>query len=338
MRAFIVACIATLLLFSCNNSDKAPDVSDIKINLSTERFEKKLFDSASLSFVSYLQELQNSSPQFVRTYLIKILGADPSWPADTTAAYVNNFISAYKPIYRDSEKKIKDFSKIETSIKYSLQLTKYYFPKYKVPEKIFTYIGPADGYTAIISNEGLLIGLQGYLGYNHPVYKTEMVSQFYPEYISQRFEPEYIPVDGMKAILNTDLYPETENDKSLVNEMVEKGKRLYILQKLLPDVPGYMLIGYKEKQMKWCDKNEPYIWDFFVKNSLLQSTDKNLMKNYIEEGPNTQELGPDSPGNIGSYAGWQIVKKYMDKKPTTTLEQLIKVDEEIIFQEAKYKP
>jgi hypothetical protein len=63
-----------------------------------------------------------------------------------------------------------------------------------------------------------------------------------------------------------------------------------------------------------------------------------VIKNYIGESPKTQELGEASPGNIGSFAGWQIVKKYMDKNPGKTLKQLMSTDPELIFQEAKYKP
>jgi len=71
---------------------------------------------------------------------------------------------------------------------------------------------------------------------------------------------------------------------------------------------------------------------------LLQVTDKNILKNYIDEGPKTQELGEGAPGNIGSFVGWQVVKKYIQKKPVTTLQQLMNTDSEIIFQEVKYKP
>jgi len=48
---------------------------------------------------------------------------------------------------------------------------------------------------------------------------------------------------------------------------------------------------------------------------------------------------PDvSPGNIGSWVGWQIVKKYSNDHPDITPEQLMKMDARKIFQEAKYKP
>jgi hypothetical protein len=240
-------------------------------------------------------------------------------------------------VYDLAEKIFSDFSPYEKEIRKGLQYVKYYFPHYKAPEKIITYIGPLDGYGDIIAEEGFLIGLQHHLGKNYSLYKTELVQQTYPEYISSRFEPDYIAVNCMKNVM-LDIYPEKENDKALVNQMIEKGKRLYILSKFLPDADEYKLMGYTEQQMKDCHIQEPRIWDMFIKNGYLQATDKNISKNFIGEGPKTQELGEGAPGNIGSYTGWQIVKKYMLKSPVTTLQQLINLDEETILQAAKYKP
>ncbi len=338
MRTCIVVCVITLFLLGCNNSNNGPDVSGIKINLTTERFERKLFDTSAPSLTAYLEKLEHGSPEFTGYYLSEILNADPKWTADSTATYVNGFVKAYRNLYDTSEKLFPDFSKYEDQIKKGLQLTKYYFPAYKLPGKIITYIGPADGYgDVLLSGEYLLVGLQHHLGKNFSVYKTEMVEQIYPPYISNRFEPEYIPVNCIRNIVN-DLSPAKEIDKPLVNQMVEKGKRLYLLSKFLPATDEHLLIGYKKDQLKDCYEHEAVIWDLFVKNSLLQSTDKNILKNYLDEGPKTQELGEDAPGNVGTFVGWQIVKKYMEKKPATTLQQLVNLDAETIFQEAKYKP
>ena len=333
----IVLVVAVLFLFSCNNADKNPDVSNIRINLSTERFEKKLFDTSAPSLLAYLQRLETSNPSFTATYLKTILNADPQWPADTTATFVNGFVKAFRPVYDSAEKIFNDFSPYEEEIRKGLQYVKYYFPAYKVPEKIITYIGPLDGYGDIISEQGFLIGLHHHLGRNYSLYKTEMVREVYPDYISDRFEPAYIVVNCMKNLVN-DIYPEKESDKPLINQMIEKGKRLYILSRFLPNTDDYKLMGYTETQMKDCYKHEAAIWDMFVKNSYLQTADKNISKNFIDEGPKTQELGEGAPGNIGSFVGWQIVKKYMQKNPATTLQQLISLDEERILQEAKYKP
>ena len=336
-RLFIVVLASVLFLFSCNTGDKIPDVSDIKINLTTDRFEKNLFDTSAPSLTAYLQRLESNNPSFTSTYLKTILNADQRWPADTTAAFVNGFVKAFRPVYDSSEKIFSDFSAYENEIKKGLQFVKHYFPNYKVPEKIITYIGPLDGYGDIISEEGFLVGLQHHLGKNYSLYKTELVRETYPEYISNRFEPGYIAVNCMKNVV-LDIYLEKESDKALVNQMIEKGKRLYILSKFLPATEEYKLIGYTEEQMKDSYKHEAAIWDLFVKNSYLQTTDKNINKNFIDEGPKTQELGEGAPGNIGSFAGWQIVKKYMQKNAAITLQQLISLDEETILQEAKYKP
>jgi hypothetical protein len=70
----------------------------------------------------------------------------------------------------------------------------------------------------------------------------------------------------------------------------------------------------------------------------LNSTDPNIIKNYIGESPKTQELGEGAPGNIGTFSGLQIVKKYMEKYPETTPEDLMKLNTRDIFDKAKYKP
>lgn len=169
------------------------------------------------------------------------------------------------------------------------------------------------------------------------MYNLSWVQEVYAGYISNRFEPGYIAINCMKNIV-LDMYPEKNEDQSLVIQMVDKGKKLYMLSKLLPAEPENKLIGYTEKQMKDAYAGEAMIWDLFIQNDLLQTIDNNIIKNYVGEGPKTQELGEDSPGNIGSFAGWQIVKKFMKKNPGTKLPDLMNMPAETIFQKAKYKP
>ncbi|MEP7144987.1 MAG: hypothetical protein ABI707_19030, partial [Ferruginibacter sp.] len=238
MRLSIIAVLFSSFLFSCSNHENIPDVSDIKISLSTDRFEKKLFDTTTDDLFTYILQLQNNTPSFATTWLDTILNVDPLWPADTAAAYVNGFIKAYRPVYDSAEKIFSNFSRYENEIKKGLQFVKYYFPAYNLPGKIITYIGPADGFGDIISGDALVVGLQCHLGKNFHLYKSALVQETYPEYMSNRFEPGYIVVNCINNIVN-DMYPEKEEDKPLVNQMVEKGKRLYLLGKLLPATEEY---------------------------------------------------------------------------------------------------
>ncbi len=326
-----------IALFSCSGKNENPDVSGIKVNISTFRFEKDLFnpvhDPKHLNFDTAYAEFGSFGPFFINT----ILNADPTWPEDTLKNYVASFASSYKNVFDTAEKIFKDFSSYENEIKKSLQYLKYYFPNYKAPSKIITYIGPLDGYGDIITEDAFIIGLQHHLKKDVSFYKQDWFQETYPSYIYSRFEPEYISVNCIKNIIN-DMYPDDKIESTLGIQMVEAGKKLFVLKKLLTDAEDYRLIGYTEEQWKGCVKHERAIWDLFIQNDLLQSIDKNIIKNYLGESPKTQELGESSPGNIGAFAGWQIVKKYMDKFPEIKPDVLMNTDAEKILQLAKYKP
>jgi len=324
-------------LFSCNGKNEIPDVSSVKIQLNTRRFEQQFFALDTNNIMPQLDKLIAGYPSFGENFMGTILGIDPKWPADTTATYIKQFIAYSRNVYDTSQKYFKDFLPYENEIKRGLQFVKFYYPAYKIPTKIITYLGPTDGYGDILDDEVFYVGLHGHLGKNFPQYKTTMVQETYPGYVTARFTPEYISVNCLKNIVG-DIYPEKTEDKRLLIQMVEKGKRLYLLQKFLPEKDEHIIIGYTAAQMKDSYTHEAAIWDLFVQNNFLQTADNNLIKNYVSDGPKTQELGEKAPGNIGSFAGWQIVKKFAEKYPDIKLDSLMKIDDERIYAEAKYKP
>ncbi len=336
-RCITVFFLMSFFFISCNNDNKNPDVSDINVELETKRFERELFALDSANFTAQLDQLQAKYPAFGENYIYSILGADPMWNADTVSMYVQKFTQFYRSVYDSSELVFKNFDPYEKEIKNGFQYLKHYFPNYVVPRSIVTYIGPLDGIGVAAGDDILCVGLHLHLGANFSLYRSALVREIYPEYVSDRFAPDYISVDCFKLVMNN-LYPEKMDDGALVLQMVEKGKRLYFLSKILPDKEEFKLIGYTSGQLKAAYENEDKIWNLFVQNNFLRTTDNNIIKNYIGEGPKTQELGEGSPGNIGSFAGWQIVKKYMQKNEKISLPELMTMDAEAIFQAAKYKP
>ena len=334
---FIISLVIVGLFFSCNNQDATPDVSNIKINIITQRYEKDLFSADTNHLNSELNLLLQKHPTFGVAFNSTILNADPTWSEDTLAMYVQEFIRSYRTVYDTAEKIYADFSPYEKEITKALQLLKYYFPAYKAPNKIITYIGPIDGYGDILTEDAFIIGLHHHLGGEASFYKSMWLHETYPAYIIRRFEPAFIGINCMRNVVN-DLIPSSREEASLITQIIEEGKRLYILEKLLPDVEKYNLIAYSAKQLSDCYSHEAQIWDLFIQNKLLQTIDKNVIKNYIGEGPKTQELGDESPGNIGAFVGWQIVKKFMKNSNKLTFKELIQIDAESIMQTAKYKP
>jgi len=339
---YLFLILVSAALLSCNDADKIPDVSDIKIDITTQRFEKDFFALDTSKPAPGLLALQNKYHDFFPDYTGQILGIEGNTNAGSV---ISTFLSSYQPLYDSIKLLFADFSPYEKQIKQGLQFVKYYFPSYKLPSKIITFIGPLDAsYKTsfglqgdIITKDAVGIGLQLHMGKSFSFYQSEQGQQLYPTYISSRFEPNTILSNCLKNIVD-DMFPEKLEDKSLVQQMVEKGKRLYLLSKFLPREDEYKLIGYSPVQLKDCYAHEKNIWELFIQNNLLQTIDDNVIKNYIGESPKTQELGDASPGNIAAFAGWQIVKKYMQKNEGLSLQKLMATDADTIFQEAKYKP
>ena len=348
MKKIIIPLACIFLFISCRNNYNIPDVSGIKVGLELKRFDNDFFSIDTANVAASISGLLKKYPRFTPDYVENILGLDMDSlliPGNAQDAAIRLFIHDYKPVKDSSDLIYKDFSKETDQIKTALKYVNYYFPQYKLPKSLITFIGPinANFETSfgtqgdIITPEGLGVGLQLHLGKNFSLYRSIEGQEQYPDYLSNNFDAIHIPVNCMRNIVD-DLYPDKSDGKALIEQMIEKGKRIYLLTMFLPRTPEYICFGYTENQLKDSYKNEAVIWDFFLNNDLLHNSDPNITKNYIGESPKTQELGDAAPGNIGAFIGMKIVKKYLEKFPQTTLSLLMETDANEIFNKAKYKP
>lgn len=342
MRPILLVATLLILTASCKNANRTPDVSGIRITLQIQRFEQDLFAMDTVNMEASIRVLQQKYPGFLADFMNNILGVPP---ADPQAALVlKKFITDFQPVKSEADKKFKNFSDQSAAVEQMLKYVKHYFPQYQLPEKLISFIGPMDAFYEaslgwsgdIITTTGLGVGLQMHLGGQSPFYMQDG-GQGYPEYISRRFEPEYIPVNCAKNIID-DIYPDQSRSKALVDQMVDKGKRLYVLDRILPNTADTLKIGYTKAQLEGCIKNEGLIWNLFAANNLLFETDFQKIKTFVGEGPKTMELGDNSPGYIALFTGKRIVETYMEKNPETTLPQLLAMDNRKLYELSKYKP
>ncbi|MES2330863.1 MAG: hypothetical protein V4539_14775 [Bacteroidota bacterium] len=331
-KLILISCVIGFLT-GCRSGKNTPDVSGIKISLQTERFEKDFFAIDTLHMDASLEKLSKVHPGFTQDFLFNILGTSK----DSAAKDISRFIGSYQGMNKAAQEKFRNFAPIEKEVQKSFRFVHYYFPGYKLPAKLVTFIGPINSYGNIITFNSLAVGLQLYMGSDYPLYLSEMGQQMYPAFISRRFAPEYIPVNCTKNIID-DMYPNNNLGRPLAEQMVESGKRIYLLDLLMPDAPDSIKTGYTQKQLEGCYASEMNIWSFFVQNDLLYKNDPNLTRDFMNDGPNTPSLGDASPGNIGQFVGWQIVKKWMDKNKDVSPAELMRTPARKIFDEAKYKP
>jgi hypothetical protein len=345
IRAILFAAILVAGIASCNSGERIPDVSAINAETVVRRFDQDFFmlDTANVS--TGLDALQQRYPQFLPDYLVKVLGIKPADPRAEEA--IKAFMRSYRAVYEAGNAQGKALQQAEKDIRLALQLMQHYIPTFK-PEKpfeIITFVGPMDAYESFATGDygdvrtrtGVGVAMQFHLGAGAPVYEQGRSAGVLYDYQIRRFEPGTIPVNAVKNIID-DVFPYMASGKPLVEEMIEKGKRLYLLDKLLPNTHDSLKLGYTGSQLKGCMENEALIWNFFVKNDLLYSIEPTVNQQYIKDGPKTQELGEGAPGYIGLFVGRQLVRAYMKKHPEISMPQMMQTPATTILNGAGYKP
>ena len=156
--------------------------------------------------------------------------------------------------------------------------------------------------------------------------------------MKQNFEQKQIFPDVVSSFSTQKIPPVSDNN--LLGQMIYFGKQLVLKDLLLPDYSDADKMGYMPEQVKWCQENESYMWRYFIENELLYSNDQKLNNRFINPAPFSKfylEIDNESPGSVGSWIGWQIVRSFM-KNNEVSLEELLKMNAKEIFEKSKYKP
>ena len=214
-----------------------------------------------------------------------------------------------------------------------LRHVKYYFRDFQPPSIIYTTTSDVDYRTRVIATDTLLIlELDTYLGPEHEFYLG------IPRYIAENLKPGQILPDVATAYSKQ--FITIPKQRSLIEQMVYFGKQLYLMDLWLPNLPDHEKIGYSQEQFQWALDNETDMWRYFVEKELLYSTDPKLTGRFISPAPFSKfnlEIDNESPGRLGRYMGWQIVRSYMEQNEAS-LDRLMALDGETLFKESKYKP
>ncbi len=344
MKKLVFLLTIVSFLTSCKNGVKAPDVSGIQVTLDVERFDRSFFEIDTIRLIEGLNKVQQAHPGFYPLYLENIIGV----PADLGAGdpplqrevqdVLRFFFKGYRPLYDTLMREYTDVKDIDEAVKQGLRYVRYYFPKYELPKKLTIYIGPFDAPGAALTKSGMAIGLQLFAGDDFSFYRSDQGRALFPEYISRRFKRAYIPANCMKLLVE-DICADTTPGTPLIDQLVRRGREAWLLDQFLPYTADSLKLGYTANQLKWCEANEGLIWSYLLRNVDLQSIEPNLINNFLGEGPFTAGLDQEnSPGNIGTWIGRQIVRAYMEKFPKTTAAELIRMSPDKILEAAAYKP
>ena len=345
MRLFSFA-IVVILLTSCSNSKGKPDVSNIKVNITVQRFDKDFFALDTNNLSASMERLYKKYPAFIPEYFEYFCPVNfmVQQQGKTYPQAVTEYYRDIKPLADSVQKKYPDADFIKKGMDNYLRYIKYYYPSFKIPAVLTSVesLNPENKdeiYGTLYFRDTLVISLQMFMGNNFSVYDPTQ----YFDYLRRRFEPQYIVPNSIRAIAN-DIYNDTSQNATLIEQMVEKGKQWYLLDHFLPDVPDSLKTFYTNAELKFCKANEGNIWSSIITNTPdLYTVDQERIQNYLGEAPFTQDMphdvpGASAPGNIGQWVGWQIVKKFAQQNPNMKLQDVLNTSAKKIFLEAKYRP
>jgi hypothetical protein len=335
MSKLIITAVFFVILSSCSNNN-TPDVSNIKVDASIARFDNDFFLIDTAHIIKSLDTMQKKYPYFFTDFIQNIVVSGAADSNLNLPALVNQYIRNSRPLYDSVQKKFANLEDLDQQLEKGFQFVKYYYPDYKIP-KVVTYTGLIGDPSVALTKDAMAIGLQMFLGKTFSAYNTLEAIDKFPQYISRRFEPQYIAVNCFQNIAS-DIYPDKTKGQSLIEQLIEKGKQWYLTDKFLPAAADSLKTGFTQTQSDWCKNNEGLIWNFIIQNNDVYTTDPHIIQNFIGEAPKTDGMPDASPGNIGQWIGWQIVKTFAEKKSSLTPQQVIQTDAKKIFEEAKYKP
>ncbi|MGC8865491.1 MAG: hypothetical protein ACP5O2_07195 [Bacteroidales bacterium] len=316
-----------LLLTGCKRSDK-PDLRGIKIKpVHIERYEVDLFRVKADSLPTEMKKLAAKYPLFI--------GEEYNNPASLLQMenYLNDpvIIEAYVK----STRVFPDLKTVESQLTEAFRYLKFYFPDWNPPSHVYSYISGFDIEHGIFTKDSVLvIPLDNYLGNDFQGYRSVHI----PVYITRRMTPDNLVPDVIKTILIARM-AEYPDDGALIEQMIAQGLLLAATEKILPEVPSHLLIGYTPEQYEWCLSNEKEMWAFLTGQNLLFSREKSVINKFVGEGPTTQGFPEGAPGRTGQFMGWQIVRAYLKNHPKENLASILNnTNFRSIFDRSGYKP
>lgn len=315
MRQTFILFFLFFALIACDKKSKIEKaVEEIPLEINVARFDKAFYETKPED----LQKIKAQYPYFFpgnddQVWLTKM--NDPQW----------------RELYTEVQKKFPDFEPQRKEMETLFRHIKYYFPETRIP-KVITVISEMDYHTKTIYADSLVIvSLELYLGKDHKFYQ-------FPAYLKQNFEERQIMPDVATAFVERKIAPPTDN--TMMSQMIYYGKELYMKDLLLPAYTDAEKIGYTPEQIDWSIANEGYIWRYFIEGELLYNSDSKLAGRFINPAPFSKfylEIDNESPGRIGQYIGWQILRSFMQNNDIP-FQDMLKMDARQLFEKSKYKP
>lgn len=311
-----------VLTFACSEEPFLIDLSKVEKDLRFQRFDEAFFTSNKEQFISMaLPKLKSDYPVFFNNP-----GTDQFWKAQREDQLQNTLWSVVSS-------QLSLGGDFKNNLSYLDQRYQAYFPASKRVQ-YYSYISNLDfEYPIIFADSLCFIASDLYLGANANFY------QKLPEYLADDRDQKYLMRDIAEALITGQITAPSDN--KLIDDMIYYGKIMFGVESLLPEEHKANLFKYTDEDFQFCLDNEKSIWSYFIENKILFSADGESKRRFIEIAPFSKfqmKFDNNTPGMIGRWIGWRIVRKYALDNNLSLQEVLDEENSRKILQKAAYKP
>ena len=124
--------------------------------------------------------------------------------------------------------------------------------------------------------------------------------------------------------------------------MIYHGKRLVATEALIQESPIHEVLGYSKAEYDFLESNERQIWEVFVRENLLFSSDIMVRQRLVQPAPFSKmgtTMDMEIPGRVAQFIGYRMIRSYAENHSYLTLKQLLDIrDTQRILRDAQYKP
>ena len=343
-----LACLSllTLGLFAACTDDgpPPPDVSDVRIDLEVLRFDREIANLDTSRITAELTRLDSAYGSFTDVYfthLVPVRRGDFS-PEEGERVmqafldyplthFVDSLVSERFPEASGGVKTmVEDFAQ-------SLRYYRHYLPEAPVPDTLVLYDSHFELAAFLYGDGELAAGLDFFLGPDFDYAQVAPNEPIFSNYLAESYTPDNFTGKLLRVLIE-DVYPQPRSGR-MIDYLLYEGKKLYLLQLLMPGTPDHLVYEITEPQMHWLRDNETPIYTYLQQEELLYSTDVNKINKYTRPAPYTPGMPQESPGAAVNYLGRQIVDAYLQQHPDVSIPELMAMEDgQEILRGARYKP
>ena len=326
--------ILTIVLCACHGGREyfPKDVKAVEVEIVR-------FDSAQLavhpdSVRDGIEQLYTDYEEFMPMFvegILRLPTEDTVYLCKMYGNFLTDTVMGFAQTNALAQEKFANIDGLQKSINTAFSRLHYLYPEWEIP-KVYLFVSGFN--SSVMYYENIMgVGVDMYLGSDYPYY-----NQVVYNYQKQTMRKECVAGDLMSMYI---AYHVAYNSKynRLLEQMIFRGKQMFLLSQLLPDEPAWEVIGYSKEQWDWCKQYERAIWNRIMEKRDLFKTESTVLSSYMNEGPFTAEISQESPGRLGLWVGWQIVDSYMRNNEGVSIQELLgEGDAQKILEQSFYKP